>query len=321
MTSQIKIITIIIFITVITIITASPRSIYSYTIGPVDVSVSAYIGVPVPTPGGIDGRFSLFGYTSPHAKVKINNPGMYSDTEADDTGYFEFTRLFTSRVIEDICLTSQDTDNRNTIPVCIPPIPSTENASIGPVVMPPTLSINGGSFFTGDTITMSGQTTPDTTIKLSMFTVDNNIKPRALLGPMFPSVYASTLPKQDLKVSKNGRFTYTPPSDDPQYFRSFAQTMFQKALSPRSIMLNFDILPFWFITIKFLIGLWDAIKRHAVEITLLAQMLILFYYLYRRYFHPHTIARNRSLMLRAHYYPQMMPHALQIIPHELAKIN
>ncbi|PIY69177.1 hypothetical protein COY90_02010 [Candidatus Roizmanbacteria bacterium CG_4_10_14_0_8_um_filter_39_9] len=321
MTSQIKIIAVVVFITAITIISASPKTVSAYTIGPVDVSVSAYIGIPAPTPGAKDGRFSLFGYSSPHAKVKVNNPGMYSDTEADDTGYFEFTRLFTSRVIEDICLIAQDTDNRNTTPVCIPPIPSTENASIGPVVMPPTLSINGGSFFTGDTITMSGQTTPDTTIKLSMFTVDSNTKLKASLGPMFSPVYAATLPKQDLKVSKNGKFTYSPPSDDPQYFRSFAQTMFQSALSPRSIMLNFDILPFWFITIKFFFGLWDAMKKHIVEIVLLAQTLLLFYLLYRHFFRPHAIARSRALMLRSHNFPQMISHTLQIIPHELVKIN
>ena len=87
----------------------SSHQIHAYTIGPVeDVTVSAYIGItpppptitpliiPTPIQKPAEGRFSLFGYSSPGAKISINNPGMYSDTIADNKGYYEFRNFFST---------------------------------------------------------------------------------------------------------------------------------------------------------------------------------------------------------------------------------
>ena len=267
----------------------------------------------------VEGRFSLFGYSSPKATVKIINPGMYSDTKADaTTGFFEFTRLFSSLIIEDICLIAQDTEGRVTVPVCIPPIPSSTDSSIGPINMPPTISINGASFFMGDHITMSGQTTPTKDVKLSMYTdvAKNGLK--AFKSPgLIGKVEAATLPKQTLKADSNGRFTYSPASDNPEYYRTFAQTLYEGALSPRSIVLNFDILPAWFMVIKFLTGLYAFLKDHLFETIVIIQMGVILYFIYKKFLHPYALANRRALMVRSHPYPVLLPHILSISDHSL----
>ena len=127
MTHFIKVITVIILITVITII--STKTVFAYTIGPVEMTVSAYVGLPSesegespkPTPGIKPSAFSLFGYTCPTCTVSVQNPGLYRSTDANsETGKFEFASTFPNTLVEDICLVAQDKLNRVTMPVCIP---------------------------------------------------------------------------------------------------------------------------------------------------------------------------------------------------------
>jgi len=302
------------------IIVTFPAISQAYTTLPADVTVSATVGVyipptPTPTPRR-EGKFSIFGYTSPHAKVSINNPGLYSDTEADDAGYFEFRNFFSQLLIEDICLVAQDLTGRTTMPVCIPPVPSQIDLSIGPIIMPPTIALNNDSFFTGDTVTVSGQTTPNTTIKLSMFTDETKTSFRALLNPIH-TAYAATIPKVDIKVSNKGEFSMKLPSDDPQYYRTFAQTLLDNAISGKSVTLNFDIFPGWFIIMRFIFGFFQGLKSRWFEILLISQIIIFFFWLARRFGHPHQIASLKALAVRFHPVPMVTQHELLLQEHML----
>ncbi|MFA5136571.1 MAG: hypothetical protein WC489_04215 [Patescibacteria group bacterium] len=318
-----------------------PASIYAAPIDSPDVTVSAYVGImPTPTKIPTGGRFSLFGYTSPQAKVSINNPGMYSDTIADNSGYFEFLNFFSQLLVEDICLTAEDSFGRVTMPVCIPPIPSEESQSIGPVIMPPTISINNDNFFTGDSITITGKTTPDTQIQLSLFTDELKTSYRALYQDKNISfqkkllssllyinrsinpvriTHAMTLPKRDISVNATGDFTLKLSSEDPEYFRTFAQTILQKSFSSKSITLNFTIFPGWFILLRFLLGFLSGLKNRLVEIVLFSQMIIVAYFFLRRYFRPHTIAHMRALALQEHALPVIQPHEIVLQQHDLMR--
>lgn len=344
MTHFIKVIMIIIVITVITFITT--KRVSAYTIGPVEMTVSAYVGesppiVPTPTipAEGKPSAFSLFGYTCPSCTVSVQNPGLYRSTDADaTTGKFEFASTFPNTLIEDICLVAQDKLNRVTMPVCIPPPPPDSKIAMGPVIMPPTVSINNNNFFTGDRIIVSGQTVPSTDIKLSLFTDESKTTLKALyqdknmklsskillaylmlkrnINPV-RETYAATLPKRDIKVDKQGNFTMNLPFEDPQFYRTFAQTIFDKAFSQKSVTLNFDIFPGWFIIMKAFLGLLNALKSRLFEIILLIQVLLILYYVIRRFSRPHTIARMRSLALREHPALLLVEHALLLQEHEV----
>ena len=294
MTHFIKVIT---AITVIIIITIISKPVRAYTIGPVETTVSAYVGLPSESEGesGKTSAFSLYGNTSPYAKVSVLYPPRHTD--ANEEGYFEFTSAFGKDMIEDICLIAQDKLNRVTMPVCIPPPPLDSKVSIGPIIMPPTVSINNNNFYTGDRIIVSGQTVPSTDIKLSFFTDESKTTFRALLLKINPvrETYAATLPKRDIKVDKQGNFTMDLPFEDPQYYRTFAQTVFERAFSQKSVTLNFDIFPGWFIIMKSFLALLTALKGRLFEIITLSQILLIAYYFIRRFSRPHTIARMRSL--------------------------
>jgi hypothetical protein len=321
----IKVITVITVIIAITVITTKKAS--AYTIGPVETTVSAYVGesppqTPTPSPAGTEekpGAFSLFGYTCPTCTVSVQNPGLYRSTKADpETGKFEFSPTIPDTLVEDICLVAQDTLNRVTMPVCIPPPPPNSKNAIGPVIMPPTVSINNNNFYTGDRIIISGQTVPSTDIKLSFFTDEAKTSFMALLNPV-RGVYAATLPKRDIRVDGQGNFTVNLPFEDPQYYRTFAQTVFEKAFSQKSVTLNFDIFPGWFTIMKSFLTLLTALKGRLFEIIILSQILLISYYLIHRFAQPHKIARLRSLALREPRPLLRVEHTLLLQEHAVEK--
>lgn len=325
------------------LIIASP--VRAFIIGSPDVTVSAYIQgdgtEPIITPiisPPPQGKFSIFGYTSPNAKVNIDNPGMYMDTEADGTGYFEFGTYFSRLMIEDICLVAQDEQGRVSPPVCIPPVPAGGTSSVGPIIMPPTISLNNDSFYTGDTITLTGQTTPNSSVKLSSFTDESKSSLSTLLRDrdmptdtkiylalltlkrsLWPihDTYAATMPKQEVKVDPTGVFTLTLPSGDPQYYRTFGQTLYQEAFSPKSITLNYDIFPGWFAIMKFAIGFLLGLKSRILELILMSQVILICTLMWRRFSHPLQVARMRALTLIEHPLPMMLPHELLLQQHEI----
>jgi len=86
-------------------------------------------------------RFSLFGYTSPRALVTFEGMGIFDQTTADDSGYFQFDNRFSPTSSREACLSSKDQFGRLSSPACLPPFPVNYNVSIGPVIMPPTVSL------------------------------------------------------------------------------------------------------------------------------------------------------------------------------------
>lgn len=132
---------------------------------PYEISQSASIG---------DHRFLLYGYTSPHALVSIDAVGVSEQTQADSTGYFEFSDRFSPFSPREVCLNARDQLGRISAPVCLPPFSTDYDIVIGPVLMAPTVSLNrpeeGSDYLIDDEIILSGQTIPDTEVNLSVFT-------------------------------------------------------------------------------------------------------------------------------------------------------
>ncbi len=281
------------------VLLTSPSS-HAATIRSVDseaATVSVGVGnvkiVTTPTPAPEDGRrFTLFGYTSPRARVVIQNPGIHSEEYADENGYFKFEYLFLALFREDICIVAHDTNRVSTPPMCIPP-PEGEAASrnIGPVLLPPSAQISSGNAYVGDTVTFVGQTIPNVDVKLSMFTDDMQSGKKLSL---IPSAYAYTLPQLDLQSNKKGEYSLTLPTASSQFIRMFTRSIYEGSSTPKSTTLILDIFPVWMLLFRFFTQIFTLIKERFLEILLLLQLYGLLMYFLKKYFSAHALQMHRK---------------------------
>ena len=262
-----------------------------------DTTISAFIG---------EYRFDLFGYTSPKALVTFQGLGIFDQTYADETGYFEFKNRFSPFSPHEACLTAQDQFGRLTSPVCLPPFPVDYNVTMGPIVMPPTLSLDKNDYWVGDEVVLSGQSIPETDISLSTFTDEKNSLLSRIVNKINPQVYAFSLPKLEAKTDKKGNFSIALPSSSAKKFHLFAQTRFENEKSPKSINLTLKILPWWMIMIKLFIFIWLLIKPRLLEIMILIEIIFLLAYFLRSYFHPKNLAiiKKHSLEMIKYQKPE-----------------
>lgn len=279
----------------------------------VSVGVGNIKDVITPTPIQDDGRrFSLFGYTSPHARVVIQNPGLHNEESADEKGYFIFRYLFVALFREDICIVAYDTNSVSTPPLCVPPPLGDDNAgrSIGPVLLPPSAQISSGNAYVGDSVTFVGQTVPDAEVKLSMFTDEMQAGKKISL---IPSAYAYTIPQLQLSSNKKGEYSLTLPTASSQFLRMFTRSIFEGNSSPKSTTLVLDIFPVWMLLFRFLGNIFSLLKNRLLEIILLLQMYGLLMYFLKKYFAAHAIKqyRRRALALRH--------NELLLLQHEINK--
>ena len=285
----------------------------------VDIINSAYIG---------EFRFSLFGYTSPYAIVTFEGMGIFDQTTANNKGYFEFNNRFSPFSKREACLSSKDQFGRLSSPVCLPPFPVNYNVSIGPVIMPPTVSLDKTDYFMGDQVVLSGQAVPNTDVKLSVFGEDGKMneliakenvipaeagiqtkitiqKGNYRLDPLLQGddksnifffirpVEAFTFPELTAKSDDKGNFSINLPSSTPNKFRLFGQTNFKKSISSNSVKLSLDILPVWMIVVKFFLFLFSLIRPRLLEMTIILEILYILYVL-RSHFQGKAIVLYQS---------------------------
>jgi hypothetical protein len=266
-------------------------------------------------------HFTLFGYTSPQAKVTVAGLGIFDETYADDIGYFVFGNRFSPFSPREACLTAQDVLGRLSAPLCLPPFPTIYNVKIGPVIMPPTVSADVGEYFIGDKAMLSGQTMPNTEVDLSMFTgqsistnfyeslpisMRNKLKfieiNRNLLSlSLIKNVEAFSFPQLQAKSDEKGNFSISLPTNNPTSLRAFARSNFENSLSPKSLTLNIKVLPWWMIIFKIFGLVFDLLKTRWLEIGLLLELIILTSFLFEHFFHPHRIAKTRAIVLRGRF--------------------
>lgn len=230
----------------------------------IDVKVTATIG---------DSHLTLYGYTSPQALVTLEGMGILDHSYADNEGYFQFSTLFLSNSSREACLSSKDPLGRLSSPVCLPPFPAGNDVSVGPVIMPPTLSLNSQNYYMGDQVILSGQAIPNTEVSLSMFGNNNETSNFALIRP----VEAFTFPELKVKSDEKGNFSITLPSSNPNRFRLFAQANFMKSVSTNSINLNFDIFPIWMVIVRYFLFFISLIYSRLLEIAILIEITYILY--------------------------------------------
>ncbi len=271
-----------------------------------DVSITAFIGGEY--------FFSLYGYTSPNARVTMSSLGMLNETKSDTTGYFLFLRKPASLFHQEICIFAQDEEGRLSAPVCIPPIPQQDNLNIGPILLPPTVSLNNGALFIGEEPVLTGQTIPNTNVTLSLFTDENKSAKFLSFNPVKPA-YAVTLPKLQIKSDEKGSYSIALSSSQAKYYRLFTQSVFQESLSPKSNTLHLTIFPFWIYLLRLFTFLWNALRGRFIDFLIISQLITIVLFVIAKYLFPRLFPKR--------YYPLALrpSHELMVEHIELMEIE
>lgn len=260
-----------------------PLLIYSSQITDVTSKVSATISA---------GSFSLYGYAPSNSNVSISGIGLSDETKAEKNGYFEFKDLYSPIVPgHETCLTAKDALGRTTNPVCIPPIPENKFTEIGPVLLPPSISLSKADYFKGDEITFSGQSIPNSEVNLSMFVDKKNFG-------FIPVTYAYSIPEVKGTTDEKGNYSITMPSSRVENYRVFSQLKMNQDFSPNSNIVRIKVLPYWMFIIIFFKYLFEVFKQRLLEIIILSQIIAVGIFITRWKLHPHKIMAQRAIVLR-----------------------
>jgi len=253
------------------------------------VKVTAWVG---------EYRFSLFGYTSPGALVSLEGMSIFDQTYAGDDGFFMFENRFSPFSPKEVCLTAIDQFGRVSTPTCLPPFPTKYNVTIGPIILPPTISLNipnESAYYVGDEAILTGQTIPNSTIHLLVFTDTTQ-------SPLISKIYnlkskislikqaeAFSLPQLQAVSDNKGNFSISLPSASAKTYRLFTTVNYKKEASPKSLTLQLKIMPLWLMIIRLI---------YFLPILILAEISVILIYFYRSRLHPFHLSKTRALTVR-----------------------
>ena len=214
-----------------------------------DVNVSASIG---------EYRFTITGYTSPGAQVVIEGQGVYDETTADRNGRFAFINRFSPFRPREACITAQDVNGRITLPLCLPHFPTQKNVNIGPLLLPPSLSVDSNSYTVNAFGILSGKAAPESIVEIKL-------------------AKRSSVQSIDLTTNtdRHGNYSFTLPTQKAEAVHIFSRNYFKDLQSDKSLTLTFTILPFWLFIIEKLKILLAIIQQLLLPIILLAELLLI----------------------------------------------
>jgi hypothetical protein len=223
----------------------------------------------------------IYGYAPANSTVKLFGIQVASSTQAESDGFFIFrglslpttTSYLMGNLYPELCLQAIDDEKRTTQPVCIPPLSlKSGSRKTGPVILPPTISLEKGSFTQGEQTKASGMTTPNTEVEVyfSRSSSPNFLK-------IVKEVWAYNIPIYQTVSNNNGYFEFNLPSDSPEDWKVFAASKTLGASSPKSNTLSFKVRPNF---LQFLLYLFALLKKYLIYIVIIIQLLII-YLLYK----------------------------------------
>ena len=268
------------------------------------VKISASIG---------ENEVTIFGHTSPNSKVELTGINIYSLTFSQSDGYFEFNKNVLPKNPNELCLQSIDNSGRSSSLVCIPPPPATNyHTDIGPIVLPPTVSLEQDQINPNSTVISSGQSIPNSPITIFFYKISD-------LAKSFPKkALAYSLPPLQTTTDDNGSYSLNLPTAYSSNYRLYTSVEYDGNNSPKSNSLLY-FMPSLF---------WLFLQQHAYLMILLPIFiftLILFFGLL--FFNSSTIYHLKSKIylpaLRTsypaiktqhfpHVYPDVLPRTLKI---------
>lgn len=186
-----------------------------------------------------ENRVTIYGYTSPNSKVELSNSEVYSLTYSNDTGYFNFDKiLLPKETLSDLCLNSTDNNSRQSTPVCFSPPPETNyHTDIGPILLPPTISLEKSDIDPNSTVVTSGQAIPNSQVNINFYKVNDSAQAFGV-----KQVYAYSLPSVTATTDEFGNFSLNLPTAYASDYRLYATAKFNDNYSPKSNTLIY-ILP------------------------------------------------------------------------------
>jgi hypothetical protein len=254
----------------------------------VQITVWATIGEP---------KLTVFGWASPQALIELKGQRVSELAIADETGYFYFDRVFLPPPkpnYPEVCLSVVDRSSRiSSFPTCLPPLPpKLGEIRVGPVLLPPTLSLERGEFLPGEQVKATGATFPNSKVKI--FLANENLPPNdkkpLSLNPYIPKslysyipktvkVYAHFLPQYEIQSDEQGNFEFNLPASYPQNWKVYAAAEFQGSPSPKSVSLSFRVLGWWAWIWKkakeFLLAGLALLKPHWWWLVIISEILLI----------------------------------------------
>jgi hypothetical protein len=201
------------------------------------VTISASLGEPI---------LKLWGYGLPDSKIELSGNAVYDTTYSRSDGYYEFTKAYlpnpTNFFYPELCLIQIDGAGRATPPTCIPPLPANSlSYDIGPIILPPTLSLEAGSVTVNEQVAASGITIPNSEVNIVIAEGENT---NSLTGfSLVKEAKAYYIPDYTVKSDERGYFSFNMPSVNSDTWRVFAITRYsQSATSPKSNTLTFEVV-------------------------------------------------------------------------------
>ena len=234
---------------------------------------------PYPSPEAEEGKFIIYGYAPSLSKVNLTGIGVSERSLSDTSGYFEFRRLTFPTILShlvgnwypELCLHAVDDAFRQTYPVCIAPLPLSSNSrNIGPIILPPTLSVSKGSVSKNEQLQASGKTTPDSEVEvyLARATTPRNV------FTIIKEALAYYVPTYRTTSDDQGNFEFNLPNDSPNTWRIFAASKVLGASSAKSNTLTFNILSSYSSIITFILYLFRLLRPYLIHIVIFFQVLI-----------------------------------------------
>lgn len=265
-------------------------------------------------------HYTIFGYTSPKAEVTLQGIGIFDRTTARDDGYFAFENQFSPFKAREACIIAQDQFGRLTPEVCLPPFPVTYNVNIGPVVMPPTISLDKPLYYVSDEVILTGQTIPSTKVHISSFTSHSNrlLEFMAAVDRSAAITYpveAYMIPQVEAEADDKGNFSISLPSSSVNQYRIFTQTALDNEASPKSLTLSFTIYPIWYIFIQYLTLLIQLLNKYLVEVLITLNILVLLILTLRKYLTAHGVIHRYAIMIRNKNLLALKPTRYEITPY------
>lgn len=201
------------------------------------VTISTSIGKPV---------LKLWGYGAPNSRVELGGDKVSDFTYTKSDGYFEFPKAYLPEASDlfypELCLIEIDQYGRATPPVCIPPLPTNKlSYNIGPIIIPPTISLESGSIKPLSQSAAGGMTIPNSEVKIIL--AEDRAQPNLSMFRIVKEANAYYIPSYTVKSDSLGYFSFNMPDAKPANWRVFAITNYsQGSTSPKSNTLKLEIL-------------------------------------------------------------------------------
>jgi hypothetical protein len=215
-------------------------------------------GPPTPPPGGFPAggeagtpkpevKFSIYGHGPAGSNIKMTGIGVFETTQIDQNGYFEFINppfptflsYLAGNYYPELCFQATDSKNRLSMPVCIPPLSKKVfTPSVGPVILPPTISVSDGIAIKESQLVASGSTLPNSDVDIFVAK-----KSKSNMFELVGEVSAFYLPIYKIKSDSLGNFEFSLPTTASDEWKIYASSVFQGSQSPKSNTLTYYIKP------------------------------------------------------------------------------